>query len=90
MDPPEIEGLNVYPQRSQSRTAADDIWQQIIVSHPFKQSECLVPLPTFVASPDGRIVVEDVQQQIMVSHPYKHSKRMVPFGTLPLLKILEI
>ena len=64
------------------RTVADDIWQEIIVSHPYKQSECLVPLPTFLTSPDGRIVAEDVQQQIMVSHPYKHSKCMVPLPTL--------
>ena len=28
------------------RTVVDDMWEEIIVSHPYKQSECMLPLPT--------------------------------------------
>ena len=33
------------------------------VSHPYKQSECMLPLPTFHTS-DGRTVADDVRQPI--------------------------
>ena len=60
------------------RPVADDIWQQIIVSHPYKQSECMLPLPTLRTSADGRIVVDDVGRHMNVSHPYEPFECMLP------------
>ena len=53
-----------------TRTAADDIWQRILVSHLYKQFECMLPLPTLLTSADGTTVADDIwHSEFLLSWP---------------------
>ena len=43
-------------------------WQQRVVSHAYKQSECVMPLLTPRTSADTRTTADDFWQRIIMSH----------------------
>ena len=49
----------------------------MMTQDPYKQSKCMLPLPSLLASVDGRSVADDIGQQMIVSLPY-----MLPSSTL--------
>ncbi len=76
-----IKSLCRITTSADGRIVADHVRQQIMVSHSYKHSRCMVPLPILVTSVVARIVDDYVRQQIVLSHPYKQYECVQPLST---------